>query len=149
MNTYGDRPNRDAAEAIARRRITTVGIELKPIVHITTPCHGRHDRPYGVREWGVFLGDQCVAYVNATRTGQLKLWPYSLGENQYRIEENAMKWTRTETGRYMAGDYELIPVGFRRRREGYVVQHKGVHVDTCSTLVRAKARAERHRGAQP
>lgn len=98
MITYGDRPTPDAAQALVGRRIAVSDLrhayaaadlaraELKPIIHITTPLHSRHDRPYGVREWGVFLDGQCIAYVNATRAGQLKLWPYALGENQYQIE---------------------------------------------------------------
>jgi hypothetical protein len=56
-----------------------------------------------------------------------------------------LTWRRTDLGYYVSGGYELIPVGFRRRREGYVIQHDGAHVDSCSTLARAKARAERHR----
>ncbi len=58
-----------------------------------------------------------------------------------------MKWTRTSTGHYLSGDYELIPVGLRRRREGWAIVCRGTGIDTRNKLARAKARAERHRTA--
>lgn len=56
-----------------------------------------------------------------------------------------MKWARTEIGRYVSGEYTLIPIGLRSRREGYAVHYRGKHVDSRPSLARAKARAERHR----
>lgn len=56
-----------------------------------------------------------------------------------------MKWTRTPTGRYVSGDYVLIPVGFRSRREGWAIQYRGESVDSRNSIVEAKRRAERHR----
>lgn len=101
MNIHGTRPDRAAAEAHVRARLPQsdlrhrhnaadlARVDLQPIVHITTPCHSRHDRPYGVREWGVFLDGKCVAYVDTTRAGKLKLWPYAVSEDSYQIEEDA------------------------------------------------------------
>lgn len=57
-----------------------------------------------------------------------------------------MKWSRTPFGHYVSEDYELIPVGFRRRREGYAVYYRGQWIDSRPKLASAKARAERHAG---
>lgn len=99
MNIHGTRPDRATVETHVRSRIAASGLrhryaatdlaraELKPIVHISTPCHSRHNRPYGVREWGVFLDGKCIAYVDTTRAGKLRLWPYAVSEQNYQIEE--------------------------------------------------------------
>lgn len=63
--------------------------ELLPIIHITMPCHSRHSRPYGVREWGVFLDGKCIAYIAATQAGQLRLWPYTVADERHQIDEDA------------------------------------------------------------
>ena len=103
MKIYGERAPRADAEALVFRRIGLSDMrhrypahnlrdvfELRPIVYITTPLHGRHDRPYGTRLWGVFVEGVCAGYVAQNRDGKMNLAPYGLSERQYQIDDDAV-----------------------------------------------------------